>query len=109
MPEAVAVDASPLILLSRAELLDLFRLLDCPIVVPEAVRQEVFAKGPQDVTARALDEIDWLQPVPPVVISSAILTWELGAGESSVLAWALEHPGAVAMLDDRDARRCAQG
>jgi predicted nucleic acid-binding protein len=42
-------------------------------------------------------------PTPPQVV-----LWNLGAGESSVLALALTDPGCEAILDDRDARRCAQ-
>ena len=40
--------------------------------------------------------------VPP-----EILAWNLGAGESAVLAWALANPGARAVIDDREGRRCA--
>jgi predicted nucleic acid-binding protein len=37
-----------------------------------------------------------------------VLVWDLGAGESSVLTIALTDPQCEAILDDRDARRCAQ-
>ena len=37
-----------------------------------------------------------------------IAGWDLGRGESEVLAWARENPGHVAVLDDRAARRCAE-
>jgi predicted nucleic acid-binding protein len=37
-----------------------------------------------------------------------VLNWSLGAGESSVIAVALTDPGCEVILDDRDARRCAQ-
>ena len=42
-------------------------------------------------------------PTPPEV-----LVWDLGDGESSVLAMALYDPESEAILDDRDARQCAQ-
>jgi len=41
-------------------------------------------------------------------ISEAIRRWDLGQGESSVLAWAKVHSGALALLDDMEARRCAE-
>ena len=33
--------------------------------------------------------------------------WNLGAGETAVLSYALEHPPQRAMIDDAAARRCA--
>ncbi len=39
----------------------------------------------------------------PAVIQS----WDLGAGESSVLTWAYAHRGTLAIVDDLAARRCA--
>ena len=42
------------------------------------------------------------------VVPPGILTWDLGDGESSVLAWALAHPGTRAIIDDLEGRRCAE-
>ena len=56
---------------------------------------------------RALVESDWLELIPAVPIPPEILAWDLGAGESSVLAWARSHPGSVAIIDDLQGRRCA--
>jgi len=43
-----------------------------------------------------------VEVVPPVII-----TWNLGLGESEVLAWAYQNHGFEAVLDDRAARNCA--
>jgi predicted nucleic acid-binding protein len=43
-------------------------------------------------------------PVPP----PALLAWDLGHGETAVLAYALANPGWIAVLDDRAARQCAR-
>ena len=40
-------------------------------------------------------------------IPSIIQAWDLGEGESSVLAWAYDHGGTEAIADDLAARRCA--
>ena len=37
-----------------------------------------------------------------------VQSWDLGPGESSVIAWALAHPGCRAVLDDLEGRRCAE-
>jgi predicted nucleic acid-binding protein len=37
----------------------------------------------------------------------ALASWNGGAGEAEVISWALAHPGFVAVLDDRAARRLA--
>jgi predicted nucleic acid-binding protein len=109
MPEASAViDASPLILLSRISRLDLLLTLRRRLVVPVPVLEEIRAKGDQDPTVREVAQANFLEEVPSLPISESISRWDLGRGESSVLAWAKEHPGALAMLDDMEARRCAE-
>lgn len=46
-------------------------------------------------------------PVVTVAPAPAVLAWDLGAGESAVLSYALHNPGWKAVLDDGMARRCA--
>jgi len=41
--------------------------------------------------------------VPPI-----IQAWDLGPGESSVLAYAYVNAGSIAIIDDLAARRCAE-
>lgn len=107
MADAVVANASPLILLSRAGYLDLLRVAGDPVVVPRPVLAEIEMKGPNDITVKAMSRTPWLVVVPPSPVPPELAVWELGAGESSVLAWAQEHTGSVALLDDLEARRCA--
>ena len=70
MAEAAAVNASPLIYLSRAGLLDLLRLAGDEIFVPEVVADEIRVRGPGDPTVAALAATPWLRvekapPTPP--------------------------------------------
>lgn len=44
---------------------------------------------------------------PDVPLVSSVSAWDLGAGESQVIAHRLSNP-AVAVLDDGEARACAQ-
>jgi predicted nucleic acid-binding protein len=106
--DAAAIDASPLILLSRAGLLDLLRGLRARLVIPGPVLEEIGRKGPEDVTARAVAAADWLELAPATPVPPIVAAWDLGPGESAVLAWTLAAPGTLALIDDRPARRCAQ-
>jgi predicted nucleic acid-binding protein len=104
--ESPVVNASPLVILARADLLDLLRLEGEPVLVPDSVAREVRRHSP-DAAQRSLDSQAWLRIVPSPPIPALIEAWDLGEGESSVLAWAQAHPGSVAILDDLAARRCA--
>jgi predicted nucleic acid-binding protein len=101
-----AVNASPLILLARGGLIQLLHLAAPEVVVPLAVAEEVRRRGASDPTVRALAENPWLV-VSEIAVPPLIQAWDLGPGESSVLAYAHAHPETLAVLDDLAARRCA--
>ena len=107
MVERAVVNASPIILLSRVESLGLLRAVARAVYVPTAVAGEVNAKGGDDSVARALAEASWVQQVVADDVPAPVAAWNLGAGESAVLAVACSMPGSHAILDDREARRCA--
>lgn len=100
------VNASPLIFLSRAGLIDLLRLSSPQVAVPEAVAVEVGRRGSDDPTVRALRSTPWLNVVPVIPIPPEIVAWDLGPGESAVLAWAWAHVGTEAIVDDLLGRKC---
>ena len=102
-----AIDASPLIFLTKAELLDLLHSFYERVLVPTAVANEISQYGADDLTAKALSATDWLEVVLPMQIPSKLQNVSLGDGETSVLAWSLLHPGTEVILDDLAARRCA--
>jgi predicted nucleic acid-binding protein len=66
------------------------------------------ARGPHDVTANALATSTWMKQMDDIGVPPNVLAWDLGDGESSVLAWALSQPGTVAIIDDLQGRRCAE-
>ena len=98
--------ASPLIALCRINLDQLFSELADQVIVPTAVVAEI-DQGPPNDAARlflATGRLSVLAtPNPP----SHLATWDLGAGETAVLAYCLANPGWTAVLDDRAARRFA--
>lgn len=107
MAEAPVVNASPLILLTRAGHVAILERTAERILVPSAVASEIRAYGSADPTAAALASSPWLGTVTVDAMPLEVARWDLGPGESEVLAWALGHPGTLAIIDDLAARRCA--
>ncbi|MFA6414129.1 MAG: DUF3368 domain-containing protein [Syntrophales bacterium] len=106
--ERIVVNASPLICLFKSGLHDLLPLIFQHIVVPTAVIKEVTATGKKDSPASQVTAQDWLNPVADIPIDFRVAAWDLGKGESEVISFALRNPGYRAVLDDREARRCAE-
>jgi len=102
------VNASPLILLGALRKLDLLVMLAPSLVVPKAVICEVAAGAERDEATSVL--VAWAQERmrPDVPVAATVSSWDLGAGESQVIAHCLTR-SAVAVLDDGEARACAQG
>lgn len=107
MLEAVVADASPLILLGRVDRLYLLRAISREVLVPGQVIAEIDAKGSGDPSVKALARAPWILRLPPAQVTAEVAAWRLGKGESSVIAVALERGDAIAVVDDRQARRCA--
>lgn len=107
MAERPATNASPLIFLSRASLINLLQLIADEIIVPETVAEEILRRGENDVTAQTISKTPWLNVMPTPPVPSSIQAWGLGAGESAVLSWAYANPDTEVIIDDLAARRCA--
>jgi predicted nucleic acid-binding protein len=107
MPRVWVVNASPAIVLAKAGMLDLLGRLADELLLPEAVASELLA-GPSGDPARAAVESGWGTRIAVERAPTAIVEWGLGAGESSVLAVALERQDAIAVIDDAEARACAR-
>jgi predicted nucleic acid-binding protein len=105
---ALVVDASPLILFSRIDRLDLLVSLAKRLVLSEAVVREVLAGSARDGTADKIKNLPSVLRVDDRPVPDRIRLWDLGAGESQVLAHGLERPGSELVLDDLAARRCAR-
>lgn len=103
----VVADASPLIGLATARIFDRLRLLYGTMTITRAVKDEVMVDAALP-GARELDaamRAGWIRVAP-----TPLETWrfaELGAGEASTIALALEHAATALVLMD-DAQGCAQ-
>lgn len=101
------VNASPLITLGKVGGIVLLTRLCSNLVIPEGVVQEL-EQGPTDDPARiwvrgeGASFVRRLAEIPPL-----IMAWDLGRGETEVLAWAYLNSDYEALVDDRAARNCA--
>lgn len=107
MPEIWVVNASPVIVLARVDQLHLLKDLSDELLLPEAVLAEVLA-GPESDPARLALAAGWATGQAPAAIRNEVLEWGLGAGETAVIALAMDRPGSTAVLDDSAARACAK-
>jgi predicted nucleic acid-binding protein len=96
------------VFLVRENLLEMLRAGTADVVVPEPVMAEIQAHGSADPTVEAIGRVAWLTTAPAPVIPPEVVAWNLGPGESAVLALALAEPGSFAVIDDLEARRCAR-
>lgn len=109
MSKRWVIDTSPLILLNKISQLSLLSELGEELVVPFAVAAEILSfeedQAAWDAFLRSSSKITTLKD--SVQISADIAGWGLGKGESEVISYAIAHAGYEALLDDREARKCA--
>jgi predicted nucleic acid-binding protein len=89
--EPAVVNALPLIYLARCGCIELLQVASTPVFVPAAVDGELRRRGPDDPAVQAMDQAPWIITVSDEPIPALIQAWDLGAGESAVLAWAEAH------------------
>lgn len=105
--ERWVINASPVIALARVGQVDLLLRLPTSVVIPQEVAEELTRASKGD-PARLAVESGLFPIVATTTPPPALLAWDLGAGETAVLAYAMAHAGWVAVLDDSMARRCAR-
>ena len=102
-------NASPIITLAKAGLLDSILKLANQVIVPQAVANEITRfNDPSDAACIWFENpvaATFLRDDPAT--SDFVGAWGLGAGESSVISLVQANPDSIAVLDDLAARRCA--
>lgn len=101
----LVINASPLILLCKVGLHDLLPQLGSTVCIPEGVVAEINAE-PADPASCVIARSEWLRRVT-VQVPDAIKAWDLGRGESEVLAYAASLPHSRPLLDDAEGKACA--
>ena len=102
----VIMNASPIICLMKAGLIEILPGLFRDIAVPEEVKREILVRGRSDPNG-VLASYQWMRFVRDTLIAPQVASWDLGQGESAVISFVLQNPGFWAVIDDREARRCA--
>ena len=101
------VNASPVIVLSKIGRIDLLSLLCQELVIPESTAKEIQEGASSDPS------VHWIRGegknliAKDAPLSPEVSAWDLGAGETAVLSWALQNSQYEAVVDDRAARNCA--
>lgn len=108
MADRWVINASPVILLAKAEVIQFIPKLCDELVVPTGVVAEIQHGRISDAGKLWLNAEGrkFIRPSP--LIEPALATWRGGAGEAEVISWAIQNPGFTAILDDRRARALAQ-
>ena len=106
MPDAVS-NTSPLLYLYRIQVIDWLPILFDTVSVPSAVVTELSTgrQGGYDVPDPSI--YSWLHIVDTPPALPEWISLELGAGELSAMALALQH-SSIVLLDDQLARHTAQ-
>ena len=109
MNSVFILNASPIILLGKADLLRTVAPLVEHWVVPEGVAKEVETKRPIGQHLADLEHSSSVTRESVGRIHPLVAAWDLGTGESEVLSLAMERGSqARAVLDDLQARKCAK-
>src|SRR5262245_27891284 len=108
MSRVWVVDASPLILLGKIHRIALLGELSDGRIVPEAVAREVAALPEGERVVSEIASLPGTRFEAEIATSPELAAWNLGPGESQVITLAGAFPGSRAVLDDLEARRCAQ-
>jgi predicted nucleic acid-binding protein len=109
MPEVAVVNTSPIVLLAKAQRLELLHHLGTRrVAIPDSVFLEVTQGGHDDIASEALLNATWIERIPATSVPQEVSEWDLGAGESAVIAACLAIPDSIAVIDDLSGRRCAR-
>jgi len=99
------INASPIIFLAKIELISIIPDIFEDIIIPASVFNEVIAhddEASQWIKRYGKQYLSVLDDIP-----GDIYGWDLGRGETEVIATALKFKDCVVGLDDQAARNCA--
>jgi uncharacterized protein len=103
----VISNSSPLINFGALGRLDILQTLYGSLFIPEAVYQEIVVAGRHYPGAAEIKQATWIIPKPVTNRAAVAALHDLGRGEAEAIMLAVEHPGSLVILDDRQGRGVA--
>lgn len=104
----LVVNASPIISLAKIGCADFLPGLFDQLVIPEGVFEEITAHKEHDRAVEWLRDQDYQAIVRSIEVPAIISEWNLGKGESQVIAFAFQNKDFTAAIDDKAAKKCAE-
>lgn len=101
-------NTSPLLYLYRIGAIKWLSMMFDEVWAPDAVVNELLAGRNKGYDVPIPTDFNWLRIVNPKSMPSEWLALDLGSGEITAMALALENPAHIILLDDGLARRTAQ-
>jgi predicted nucleic acid-binding protein len=102
----LVVNASPVIFLSKIEMIDYLPEMVEHLTIPQAVIHEI--EQHRDEAFFWIKQNKKKFSVKAESITTSVSAWDLGLGETEVITFASEHKDFTAALDDKAARNCAK-
>lgn len=103
----IVADSSPVIILAKQGLLELFKKFFHKLVIPQSVYEEVMQKRetPEAIALTKAIEDKWLF-VERVTVNPILKTEKIGEGEKEAISLALKHK-SILIIDDDSAKKYA--
>ncbi len=106
--DRLVVNASPIISLAKIGCADFLPAMFDQFVIPEGVFEEIIAHKEHDRAIEWLKAQDYQAIIKSVEVPAIISEWNLGKGESQVIAFAVQNNDFTAAIDDKAAKKCAE-
>ena len=102
----IVINASPIIFFAKLGIVQSLPDMFDPLVIPKGVRNEIVKGKDEAATWINDDGKPYIQDVGSV--PDIIKAWDLGRGESQVLAFSQKNTNFIVGIDDKAARNCAK-
>jgi len=106
MKGKIVINASPIILLHKADLEFLLPALFSSIIIPDGVMNEISVHEEDDVPRRIRSQPNFT--ICGVALEPLVQAWDLGKGETDVISFAYHDPTHIPVLDDSAAKACCR-
>jgi len=106
MKGKIVINASPIILLHKADIGFLLPALFSSIIIQDGVMNEISVHEEDDVARRIRSQPNFT--ICGVALEPLVQAWDLGKGETDVISFAYHDPTHIPVLDDSAAKACCR-